>query len=165
MYSLSLVQFLNQIPISECYFTQIQHTTSLSQANSIHTQSQMGISTQKGISNSGAYFTCNTCNWYTRFVHIKVQVYYYNYYNYVHTWSCAVPAVWARVTNYEITTDHIIHVLLTAPIHTWFYSLCIYCNIILYTFEGIHPTLRQVPPRVGSFSTQTVCTSKTINNL
>ena len=29
LYSLSLVQFLNQIPISECYFTQIQHTTSL----------------------------------------------------------------------------------------------------------------------------------------
>ena len=56
---------------------QIQHTTSLSQANSIHTQSQIGISTQNGISNSGAYFTCNTCNWYTRFVHIEVQVYYY----------------------------------------------------------------------------------------
>ena len=29
MYSLSLIQFLNQIPISECYFTQIQHKTSL----------------------------------------------------------------------------------------------------------------------------------------
>ena len=27
------------------------------------------------------------------------------------------------------------------------------------TFEGIHPTLRQVPPRVLSFSTQTVCTN------
>ena len=72
---------LNQIPISQYYFTQIQHTTSLSQVNSIHAQSQIGISTQNGISNSGAYFTCNTCNWYTRFVHVKVQlvqVYYYD---------------------------------------------------------------------------------------
>ena len=49
---------MNQMPISECYFTQIQHTASLSQANSIHTQSQLGISTQNGISNSDAYFTC-----------------------------------------------------------------------------------------------------------
>ena len=69
---------MNQMPISECYLPmQIQHTTSLSQANSIHIQSQIGISTQNGISNSGAYFTCNTCNWYTRFVHIEVQVHYY----------------------------------------------------------------------------------------
>ena len=29
LYSLLLVQFLNQIPISHCYFTQIQHATSL----------------------------------------------------------------------------------------------------------------------------------------
>ena len=57
--------------------TRLYGTTSLSQANSIHTQSQIGISTQNGISNSDAYFTCNTCNWYTRFVHIKVQVYSY----------------------------------------------------------------------------------------
>ena len=58
---------MNQMPISECYFTQIQHITSLSQTNSIHKQSQTGISTQNGISNSGAFFTCNTCNWNTRF--------------------------------------------------------------------------------------------------
>ena len=38
----------------------------------------MGISTHNRISNPGAYFTCNTCNWYRRFVHVKVQVYYYN---------------------------------------------------------------------------------------
>ena len=67
---------MNQMPISECYFTQIQQTTSLLQANSVHTQSQIGISTQNGISNSDAYFNCNTCNWYTRFVHMKVQVCY-----------------------------------------------------------------------------------------
>ena len=42
----------------------------------IHKVRYIGISTQNGISNSGAYFTCNTCNWYTRFVqcHVKVQV-------------------------------------------------------------------------------------------
>ena len=81
---LQVISIGNILPIlitcSFGYFTQIQHTTSLSQANSIHTQSQIGISTQNGISNSGAYFTCNTCNWYTRFVYIKVQVYYYNCY-------------------------------------------------------------------------------------
>ena len=67
---------MNQIP-------HIQHTTSLSQANSMHTQSQMGILIQNDISNSGAYFTCN---WYTRFVHtcIKVQdlIYYYSHNTY-----------------------------------------------------------------------------------
>jgi hypothetical protein len=54
--------------------------------------------------------------------------------------------------NYEITTD--VHAI-PHCIYT-----CIYTN---YTFEGIHPTLRQVPPRVESFSTQTVCTNKNEN--
>ena len=46
---------------SNAYFRVLfaQITTSVSQVNSIHTQSQIGISTQNGISNSGAYFTCN----------------------------------------------------------------------------------------------------------
>ena len=72
---------MNQMPISECYLSKFNiqpHYHRL--IVRIHTQSQIGISTQKGISNSGAYFICNTCNWYTRFVHIKVQVYYYYHY-------------------------------------------------------------------------------------
>ena len=57
---------MNQMPISECYLSKFNiQPHALSQANSIHTQSQIGISTQKDISNSGAYFTRNTCNWYT----------------------------------------------------------------------------------------------------
>ena len=58
-------------------FTQIEHTTALSQANSIHIWTQVAISSQNGISNSDAYFTCKTYNWYTTFVHDKLQVYYY----------------------------------------------------------------------------------------
>ena len=73
---------MNQIP-------HIQHTISLSQANSMYTQSQIGILIQNDTSNSCAYFTCNTCNWYKRFVHIKVQdlIYYYsqNTYNIMYT--------------------------------------------------------------------------------
>ena len=56
-------------------FTQIQYTISLSQANSIHTQSQIGISTQNGISNSGANFTCNTCIWYIQDLYISKYKY------------------------------------------------------------------------------------------
>ena len=70
---------MNQMPISECYLSKFNIQPHY---HRLHTQSQIGISTLKGISNSGAYFTCNTCNnnyyWYTRFIHIKVQVYYYS---------------------------------------------------------------------------------------
>ena len=47
------------MPISKCKFPLIEHTTDLSCANSIHTNSEW--SSQSGISNSDTYFTCNSC--------------------------------------------------------------------------------------------------------
>ena len=43
---------MNQVPISKCYFPLIEHTTDLSHANSIHTNSDWYFKTQSGISNS-----------------------------------------------------------------------------------------------------------------
>ena len=57
---------MNQIPISECYLSKFNiqpHYHRLIvylHKQERMTQSQIGISTQKGISNSGAYFTCST---------------------------------------------------------------------------------------------------------